>query len=145
LLLEANGGQTGTSQVPTDIVFDRCYIHGTTTGTLRRGIALNSARTAVIDSYIAECHEVGTDSQAIGGWNGPGPFKIVNNFLEGAAENFMLGGADPSIANLVSSDIEFRRNYCSKPLSWCATEPTYAGVHWSIKNIFELKNAQRVL
>ena len=30
----------------------------------------------------------------------------------------MFGGADPKIANLVPADIEFRRNDCSKPLSW---------------------------
>ena len=43
----------------------------------RRGIALNSGATAVIDSHLADFKEVGADSQAIAGWNGPGPFKIV--------------------------------------------------------------------
>ena len=142
---DTGSAQASLSQAPHDLIIDRCYIHGNSTGDVSRGVALNSAATAIIDSTIANCHGVGFDTQAIGGWNGPGPFKIVNNFLEGAAENFMLGGADPSIPNLVPSDIEFRRNYCSKPLSWCATEPTYAGIHWGIKNIFELKNAQRVL
>jgi len=142
---DTGAAQSTLSQVPHDLVIDRCYIHGNPTGDVSRGVALNSAATSIIDSTIANCHGVGFDTQAIGGWNGPGPFKIVNNYLEGAAENFMLGGADPSIANLVSSDIEFRRNYCAKPLSWCATEPNYAGVHWSVKNLFELKNAQRVL
>jgi PKD repeat protein len=142
---DTGAAQNTLSQVPHDLVIDRCYIHGNATGDVSRGVALNSAATAIIDSTIANCHGVGYDTQAIGGWNGPGPFKIINNYLEGATENFMLGGSDPSIANLVSTDIEFRRNYCTKPLSWCATEPTYAGVHWSIKNIFELKNAQRVL
>ena len=28
-------------------------------------------------------------SQAIGGWNGPGPYVISNNFLEAAGENVM--------------------------------------------------------
>ncbi|MEN3332501.1 MAG: hypothetical protein V7641_1866 [Blastocatellia bacterium] len=142
---DTGAAQNALSQVPHDLVIDRCYIHGNATGDVSRGVALNSAATAIIDSTIANCHGVGYDTQAIGGWNGPGPYKIVNNYLEGATENFMLGGSDPSIANLVSTDIEFRRNYCAKPLSWCATEPSYAGVHWSVKNIFELKNAQRVL
>jgi PKD repeat protein len=142
---DTGSAQSSLSQVPHDLVIDRCYIHGNPTGDVSRGVALNSASTSVIDSTINNCHGVGYDTQAIGGWNGPGPFKIVNNQLEGAAENFMLGGADPSIPNLVSSDIEFRRNYCTKPLSWCMTEPTYAGIRWSVKNVFELKNAQRVL
>ncbi|MFL6213220.1 MAG: PKD domain-containing protein [Blastocatellia bacterium] len=142
---DSGSAQSSLSQVPHDLVIDRCYIHGNPAGDVSRGVALNSAATSVIDSTITNCHGVGFDTQAIGGWNGPGPFKIVNNQLEGAAENFMLGGSDPSIPNLISSDIEFRRNYCTKPLSWCMTEPTYAGVRWSVKNIFELKNAQRVL
>jgi hypothetical protein len=100
-------------------------------------VALNSATSAVIDSYLGECHGKGQDTQAIIGWNGTGPFKIVNNYLEGAGENVMFGGADPSIPNLLPSDIEFRRNHVVKPPSW-------KGV-WSVKNLFELKFAQRVL
>ncbi|MGH9869788.1 MAG: hypothetical protein ACREAA_16705 [Candidatus Polarisedimenticolia bacterium] len=145
IYLEAPGGQTSLSQVPGDIVFDRCYIHGNPGGNVRRGIAMNSARTAVVDSYLSDFHEVGVDSQAIAGWNGPGPFKIVNSYLEGAGENVMFGGADPTIANLVPSDIEISGNHVSKPLSWRIGHPTYAGRPWSIKNLLELKNARRVL
>ena len=143
--LEAPGGNTSLSQVPTDLVFDRCYIHGTPTGNVRRAILMNSARTALVDSYLSDLHEVGFDSQALASWNGPGPFKIVNNYLAGAGENIMFGGADPAIPNLVPSDIEIRRNYLFKPLSWMAGSGSFAGIHWSIKNLFELKNAQRVL
>src|SRR5262245_47593976 len=146
-LISLGDGQTQTSldQLPHDTILDRVYIHGSPSTTLRRGIALNSASTAIIDSYISDCHEVEADSQAIGGWSDAGPFKIVNNYLEGAGENFILGGADPAIANLVPSDIEFRRNHCFKPLSWRIGDPSYAGTPWSVKNLFELKNAQRAL
>jgi hypothetical protein len=133
------------SQLPSNIIIDRCYIHGTNRTNTRRGVLINSSSTAIIDSYLSNFHEVGADSQAIGGWNGPGPFKIVNNYLEGAGENFMLGGADPSIPNLVSSDIEFRNNHCFKPVSWKIGHLAYAGKPWTVKNLFELKNAQRVL
>ena len=136
---------TTVSQLPTDITFDRCYIHGTPTGNVRRGIAMNSARTAVVDSHLSDFHEVGQDSQAIMSWNGTGPFAIVNNYLEGAGENVMFGGADPAIANLVPSDIEVRGNLFAKPLKWKVGDPAYAGIHWSVKNIFELKNARYVL
>ena len=37
--LEAPNGNTTLAQAPTDIVFDRCYIHGTPTGNVRRGIS----------------------------------------------------------------------------------------------------------
>src|SRR5947209_16613699 len=92
---------TSLAELPTDITFDRCYIHGTPTGNVRRGIAMNSARTAVVDSYLSDFHEVGADSQAILAINSPGPFKIVNNYLEVAGENVMFGGGDPSIHGLV--------------------------------------------
>src|SRR5262249_7045895 len=70
--------------------------------------------------------------------------KIVNNYIEGATENFMLGGADPSYPGLVPSDIEFRQNYLYKPLRWKEDDPSYASIHWAVKNLFELKNARRV-
>lgn len=132
-------------ELPHAIVFDRCYLHGDPKKGTRRGIATNSRYTAVIDSYLSDFKEVGADSQAIAGWNGPGPFKIVNNYLEGAGENLMFGGADPSIPNLVPSDIEIRRNHFAKPLSWMVGDPAYEGTPWTIKNLFELKNARRVL
>jgi len=140
-----DANQTSLAQTPHDLIIDRCYIHGNAGDNARRGVMINSASTAIIDSYISNIHEVGADSQAIAGWNGPGPFKIVNNYLEAAGENFMLGGADPSIRNLVQSDIEFRNNHCFKPLSWKPNDPSYAGIYWTVKNLFELKNAQRVL
>src|SRR5919206_261134 len=102
-------------------------------------------RAAVVDSYISDFKEVGADSQAIGGWNGPGPLKIANNYLEAAGENIMFGGADPKIADLVPSDIEIVRNDLAKPLRWRKGDPSFEGVEWTVKNLFELKNARRVL
>jgi hypothetical protein len=80
--------------------------------------------------------EVGDETQAIAGWNSPGPIHIVNNYLEGAGEVILIGGADPSIVNLVPSDLEISRNYLRKPKEWLGR----AG----IKGTLELKNARRV-
>jgi hypothetical protein len=139
------GDQRSDADTPHDLILDRCYVHGRTELTSRRGVLLNSASSAVIDSYVSEIHAAGYDSQAVLGYNGPGPFKIVNNYLEGAAENVMFGGADPATPGLVPSDIEIRRNHIFKPLSWRPGDPSFAGVHWTVKNLLELKNAQRVL
>jgi hypothetical protein len=49
----------------------------------------------------------------------------------------MFGGADPAIPNLVPSDITFTRNHLGKQLAWRTQS-------WVVKNLFELKNAQRV-
>lgn len=137
--------QSSAEKLPHHIIFERCYIHGDPKSGTRRGIAMNSRYTAVVDSHLSDFKEAGADSQAIAGWNGTGPFKIVNNYLEAAGENVMFGGADPSIRNLVPSDIEIRGNHFAKPLSWKVGSPSYAGTPWTVKNLFELKNARRVL
>ncbi|MCA1798546.1 MAG: right-handed parallel beta-helix repeat-containing protein [Xanthomonadaceae bacterium] len=132
-------------QLPHHIIFDRCILRGDPEVGTRRGIALNARYSAVIDSHLAGFKELGADSQAIAGWNGPGPFKIVNNYLEGAGENVLFGGARARIPGLVPSDIEIRGNHFSKPLRWREGHTLYAGTPWAVKNLFELKNARRVL
>jgi hypothetical protein len=134
---DGSSAQNALSLVPTNLILDRVYVHGHSTLNLSRCVALNSAATAVIDSYLSECHASGIDSQAICGWNGPGPFKIVNNYLEGAGEIVMFGGSDPVSASMIPSDIEIRHNHFTRPTSW-------KGV-WTVKNLFELKIGQRVL
>jgi hypothetical protein len=129
--------QNSLSQVPHDIVVDRCYIHGDSVVGTKRCLALNSAATTVTGSYIADCKRIGQEAQAIAGFNGPGPFTISNNYLEGAGENVMFGGVDPAIPGLVPSDIRITGNLISKPVRW-RTEK------WTVKNLLELKNARRV-
>jgi hypothetical protein len=135
---DGSAAQSDLAQVPRDLVIDRCYIHGDPSLGQKRGIALNSAATEIIGSHIDEIKGVGFDTQAIGGWNGPGPFRIENNHLEAAGEVFMLGGGTPSIRDLVPSDVVFTRNHVTRPESWVEEK-------WSVKNLFELKNARRVM
>ena len=110
--------QTSTSQAPYSLELDRIYVHGDPLFGQKRCISLNSRDTQVINSYVSDCKAIGQDSQAIGGFNGPGGYWIENNYLEGAAENVMFGGSDPTIPNLVTADITFRHNHLSKPLAW---------------------------
>ena len=144
-LLDFGADSRSAADLPSDLIVDRCYIHGNANANVRRGIALNSLRSAVVDSTIDEIHERGADAQAIGGWTGPGPYLIENNFLAAATENIMFGGSPPGIANLVPADIVIRSNHLFKPLRWKASDPSFDGNDWSIKNSFELKNARRVL
>lgn len=147
LLDLGNGGsaQSSLDDVPYDLSLDQCYVHAWPGQPLKRGIALNSAYTEIVNSYIAGFKIDGGDSQAIAGWNGPGPFVIDNNYLEAAGENILFGGAVATIPGLVPSDIEIRNNLVSKPLAWNVDNPSvYQGQHWTVKNLLELKNAQRV-
>src|SRR5581483_3927905 len=134
---DGSAAQASLAQIPHDLVLDRVYIHGDATDGQKRGVALNSAQTTITGSYIADIKAIGQDSQAIGAWNGPGPYAITNNYLEAAGENVLFGGADPAIANLVPSDITIADNEIAKPVAW-RTEK------WSVKNLVELKNARRV-
>ena len=136
--LGEGSNQTSLSRLPHTLVFDRVYIHGDPVAGQKRGIALNSGSTQIINSYFEDFKAVGQDAQAIAGWNGSGPYLIENNHIEAAAENVIFGGADPSIPDLVPSDITVRRNVFTKPVSWRAER-------WQVKNAFELKNARRVL
>jgi hypothetical protein len=140
-----DSSQTDLTTVPHHLILDRLWIHGFATQPVQRGISLNSAETTIINSYISDIHSVGIDTQAICGWNGPGPYHIINNHLEASGENVMFGGALPSIANLVPANIEIRRNYFFKPLSWKVGTPSYAGIHWGVKNLLEFKNARNVI
>ena len=51
----------------------------------------------MLNSWISDCKAVGQDTQALGGYNGPGNYLIENNYLEAATENVLFGGADPPI------------------------------------------------
>jgi hypothetical protein len=141
---EGRGEQKTLDTVPHDLVIDRCYIHGFDAQDIQRGVSLNSAATTISNSYFSEIHGVGFDTQAIAGWNGPGPFHIINNYLEAAGENIMFGGADSASQELVPNDIEIRGNHMFKPLSWKVGHPSYAGQHWTVKNLLELKCATNV-
>lgn len=137
-VIELGGADyTSTLQFPHHLTFDRCYVHSPGLNRARRGFALNSAETSIVNSHVSGFAGAGDETQAIAGWNGPGPFHIVNNYLEGAGEVVLIGGADPSVPTLVPSDIEIRRNYLSKPREWKGRA--------LIKGTLELKNARRVL
>jgi hypothetical protein len=137
-LIDIGNNESSLANLPHDITFDRCYVHGDPSVGGRRGISMNGASVAVVDSHVSDFKEVGADTQALWTYNSPGPIKIVNNYLEAAGENFMSGGGDPDISNLVPSDIEIRRNHFFKPLSWMSQ-------NWQVKNLIEFKNARRVL
>jgi hypothetical protein len=135
---DAGQGQRARAQAAHHLILDRVYVHGRPDLPLRRCIALNSATTAIIDSWVSDCHDEGADAQAIGGWNGPGPFLIENNELQASTEIIMFGGSDAAAAELSPADIVIRRNHLFKPIAW-------KGGRWLIKTLFELKNAKRVL
>lgn len=134
---DGSSAQRTAESVPTDIVLDRILVRGDSERGQKRGIALNSGATTIRNSYIADIKSFGQESQAIAGWNGPGPFVIENNFLEAAGVNILIGGADPAIPNLIPTDITIRRNHITKNPAWRTSK-------WTVKNLLELKTGRQV-
>ena len=134
---DGSSAQNSLSLVAQNLVLDRAYVHGQSSQSIRRCVSLQSGTSAVIDSWISDCHSNNGDSQGIVGWNGPGPYLIQNNHIEGGHQGLFFGGADPSIANLSPSDITVIGNHITRPSSW-------NGV-WQTKTIIETKNARRML
>lgn len=130
------GGDQKRSDVPHHLEIDRSYIHHFKTGVTRRGIAINSESTTIKNSYIEGFAYPGEETQGIAGWTGTKDIHIVNNYVEGGAENILFGGSDPISADLVPSDIEVRGNYLNKPAAWKGKA--------TLKALFELKNAKNV-
>lgn len=129
---------TSPATLPSYIVFDRCYVHGDPAANNRRGIEMDGAYVAVVDSYISDFQEAGVDSQGLWAFNTTGPLQIRNNYIEAASENLLFGGADSRAPELVPADIEISNNYIFKP--WTLIPKIY-----TMKNLLEFKSAKRVL
>ena len=127
--------QNSAAMLPHDLVLDRVYVHGDPLHGQKRGVALNSGRTTIINSHVAGIRAIGQDSIAVGGWNGPGPYHIENNYLEAAGEVVLFGGATPGIQGVIPSDIVVRGNTITRPLSWRdPVVPTPSSVHASMSS-----------
>lgn len=140
------------------IVFWQNYIHGNDTGdeTNKATIIDRTSYTAFVDNFISSIvcitHGACTDAHTIGGGTNTvatdqdNTWKIVNNYLEAAGENIILGGGGAAI---IPSDLEIRHNYMFKPMWWNPTDSTYApfpgGNSAIVKNCFELKTGSRIL
>jgi hypothetical protein len=145
LLGDATAAQNTLDSVPHHLTLDQCYLHAFQDAPLKRGLALNSAFTDLRNCWLSGFKVVGQDSQAIAGWNGPGPFNILNCHIEAAGENLIFGGDAASIPGLIPADVLVQDCVFSKPDSWNSRNKDYAGTHWDCKNLMEFKNAQRVL
>ena len=134
LLYLGTGGpeQSTLAAVPQFINIDRCYIHSYPNVNAKLGLQLNSANTRITNSYFAEFHSDFQDAGAITGINGPGPYQIINNYIEAAGVNILFGGAVPNIPGLVPSNILVAKNDFMKLLSyknWDKVDPaTYAAI-----------------
>jgi len=143
LVLVGEGSETSLTQLPRSIVLDRVFVHGDPVVGGKRGIAMNGFDISVENSHVTWFMSDWQDAQAICGWNGPGPYRVINNFLSATGENIMFSGPG-TIPGVIGSNILVQRNHLYKPLYWNPADPSYKGKAWIVKNLFELKAGQHV-
>jgi hypothetical protein len=134
------------------LIFDRNWMHGEEGQELVAGLGIAQGGTyvAVLHSYLNSFTCIAktgrcTDAKAIGGGAGDLPIhtvKVVDNYLEASGENIMFGG---SAGSSNPEDIEIRRNYFFKPTLWNPNSPDHREPTPIVKNLFELKSANRLL
>lgn len=136
-------GSNNTAETSHRIIVDRSIFHGGATWNDKYGLFLESYDSAVIDSYIYEFHMVsdGESKAILLPCTGHGPYLLNHNYLEAAGENVMLGGGGPG--NCL--DVTITNNYFFKPETWNPSDPSYGGIHWNVKNLFEVKSCSRCL
>ena len=156
-----SNNQTGLVSVnDSRTIFERCYFHGKSTAVnLRRCLRVFVGDFQIWDSWLSDAKELGADSQAIYlNTFGTGPkyqrFHIENCYLSGAGENVLLNDQD---AGSVLFDVTLSKNHFFKPLSWHrfledgSANSSWDGVvggtgqPWVVKNLLEVKWADRVL
>jgi hypothetical protein len=138
LITIGDGDQTNAAQVPQKIVFDRCYIHAhpRQTGKVRSGLSINGSNIEILNSHISDFRLADDEGHAIVAWNAPGPFRIVNNYIEASGINVLFGGATAH-KGMNPADLEFRRNHVTKRNEWRGK--------YQVKNLFELKDMRRAV
>jgi hypothetical protein len=116
-------GVMNPSDQPDDIIVDRCLFQGVYDRNIRRLIGIHARNIVIKNSFLERAQDVNTDAQAIAGWNGTGPYIIENNYIDGATENVMFGGAigenpnNPAAGDnrgVTAADITMRFNYLPK-------------------------------
>lgn len=135
--LNSAGSSATAGDYPSYIVVDRCVIRGQDGKKLERGLWLNGAYIAVIDSSFQHMLTgVGNDGQCFTFTSGPGPIKLVNNHMPigNRGECFIIGGGDTGIT---PEHIELQRNHFEHPTA-------YHGVY-EIKNLCEFKIGRYIL
>lgn len=145
LVVLGSGVETDASRQAHHLVIDRCIVRGDPDVGGRVGIELDAASTAIVGSWISDWKHESTVGEAIRGSNGPGPFLIANNRIEGSVVNVAFGGQPPAITGLVPSDIEICGNHILKPSAWNPDDPSFEGTAWRTAHLVDLSHVSRVL
>ena len=133
--------QSGETRRPSHFILDRVIIDGNGTG-VTLGYAPNGESFSLLNSAIYDIKSPGTESKAVGMWSGAGNLAVINNRLEAASINTLIGGDYTDTSNMMDG-IVFRGNDSWKNPNWINSDGTSKG--YGIKNLFELKAGTNVV
>jgi hypothetical protein len=144
-------GQNSVSdptQIPSHVGVEFSYFYSTDPKTvaITTFIRPNCSYCWVMNNYAENFARLGNESHGIAFVNGPGPIKIVGNWIEGGSIPFFNGGSTPGRLNAagraaISYDIEVRRNRFTHDPAWHLDLTT----NYVIKNAHEYKEGRRIL
>lgn len=144
----AFGGVTSLDSFPSGNVIERFWIDGAVSDAdpvehyMRRGILANTRLLTLLEGWITDIRQNGSETCAMNGWSGAQHQYCRNVLYESTSIGKMYGGADPAGEGSglydPSDNVDFRTAE-SKKLSWM----TPGGQ--SVKNGKEAKNVKRWL
>ncbi|MDQ3420323.1 MAG: putative Ig domain-containing protein [Acidobacteriota bacterium] len=115
-------------------IIDRNLFEGGAYGQKRAVGGNGGGYIRVSRNYMSNIWKQQQDSQGFASWDSPGPFEIVDNFIEAASENILFGGADSSRPERMPRQILVEGNHLTKNVAWKNRLGFY-----QVKNLFELK------
>lgn len=158
------------ADLPQRIQIDRCHLRADPAKGSHHGIGLYCGDVAVLNSVLEGMWQENRDCNCVGGYWGPGPFRIEGNYLEGGGENVIFGGRGAPVPDgFHPSNLTLRKNYIFKRPEWRPvwkiTDPTrlnpdgtvfynydnldnitwISGKHYCSKNLLELKEMRGAL
>jgi hypothetical protein len=142
-----------TTNYSADVVFERCYIHGSEAPLNAGIVAYNVAGFALRDCYVSNIKTAtggGYDeSNAVWLHGAPGPTLVHNNYIEGTGINFFIGDSSAILNDLgnpvYDADVTCTNNWIRKLRSWDVEDATYGGTNYYCKNLWETKGVLRCL
>jgi hypothetical protein len=147
------------AQLPSFFQFDRCYIHAfDTQHVCLHGVLLWCLNVDVCNCYISGFNGQNGDAQGIQGI-GPGPYNIINNYVEASTENIFFGRGDnhpsgsnngnrPGCGAIGTAQSLVAYNSVVKNEAWRITSSQYKAAlssgYYYAKNLIEVKNGKNI-
>ncbi len=140
-ILIDNDAATTVSQMPKQIVFDRCWIDGNDRNDGRRGIRAEAQQLAMLETWITDI-SLNAETTGIHAWDGAGFQYYRNVMTEAAGIGIMFGADAPTDATFIPHDILCYRVASAKREKWMPGG-LFDGRTRTIKNNWECKKVKR--